>query len=89
MKVTKISQGGQVQVPADVRRRWGTRDVLIEDEGAYIVISPVPADPIGAAMGSLAGTPISSDEMARQSREEEAGAEERTWRAQSSTRQRS
>ena len=88
MKLTKISQGGQVQIPADVRRRWGTREVMIEDEGAYIIISPVPADPIGAAMGSLTGIPISSDEMQRQSREEEAGAEERTWRAQFSTRQR-
>ena len=87
MKLTKISQGGQVQVPAGIRRRWGTRDVLIEDEGAYIVISPVPEDPIGAAMGSLAGTPISSDEMLRQSREEDAEAEEHKWRAQFSTPQ--
>jgi bifunctional DNA-binding transcriptional regulator/antitoxin component of YhaV-PrlF toxin-antitoxin module len=86
MKMTRISQGGQVQVPAEVRRRWGTRNVVIEDEGGYLVISPIPADPIGAAMGSLAGMPMSSEEMLARSREEEAEAEERKWRQLSSTR---
>lgn len=80
MKVTRISQGGQVQVPADVRRRWGTRDVLIDDEGAYIRIRPVPDDPIGAAMGSLRGLGPSSEEARRQWREEEAEAEARKRR---------
>ncbi len=88
MKVTRISQGGQVQVPAEVRRRWATRDVIIEDEGAYIVISPVPEDPIGEALGSLAGIGMSSDEIRRQAREEEAEAEERKWRRLFSTRPR-
>jgi len=85
MKVTRISQGGQVQVPAAVRRRWGTRDVLIDDEGTYIRIRPVPDDPIGAAMGSLAGPGPSSDEMRRQAREEDAEAEERKLRRLYST----
>ncbi|CAN5793870.1 hypothetical protein BH24CHL6_BH24CHL6_13490 [soil metagenome] len=86
MRQTRISQGGQVQVPAEVRRRWGTRNVVIEDEGGYLVISPIPDDPIGAAMGSLTGMPMSSDEMRGQSREEAAEAEERKWRRLSSTR---
>lgn len=50
--------------------------MLIEDLGMSISIRPVPDDPIGAAMGSLAGGP-SSDEMRRQAREEETEAEER------------
>ena len=79
MKIARISQGGQVQVPAEVRRRWGTRNVLIDDEGAYIRIRPLPDDPIGAAMGSLAGSGPSTEEMIRQFREEEAEAEARKW----------
>jgi bifunctional DNA-binding transcriptional regulator/antitoxin component of YhaV-PrlF toxin-antitoxin module len=80
MKLTKISQGGQIQVPAEVRKRWGTRDVIIDDAGAYIRISPVPDDPIGAAIGSLAGPGPTSDEMRRIARAEEAEIEERKLR---------
>jgi bifunctional DNA-binding transcriptional regulator/antitoxin component of YhaV-PrlF toxin-antitoxin module len=80
MKITQISQGGQVQVPAEVRRRWGTRRVLIEDLGNSLSIRPLPDDPIGAAVGSLAGPGPSSDEMRRQFRQEEAEAEARKWR---------
>ncbi len=79
MRVTRISQGGQVQVPAEVRKRWGTRDVIIDDAGSYIRIRPVPDDPIGAAAGSLAGSGRSSAEIRRQWREEEIEAEERKW----------
>ena len=77
MKLTRISQGGQVQIPAAVRRRWGTRDVIIDDAGGYIRIRPVPDDPIAAAAGSLAGRGPTGDEMLRRSREEEAEAERR------------
>lgn len=79
MKVTKISQGGQIQVPAEVRKRWGTRNVMIDDAGAYIRISPIPEDPIAAAAGSLAGPGPTVNEMMRQHREEEAEIEERKW----------
>jgi bifunctional DNA-binding transcriptional regulator/antitoxin component of YhaV-PrlF toxin-antitoxin module len=80
MKITRISQGGQVQVPAEVRRRWGTRRVLIEDLGNSLSIRPLPDDPIGAAVGSLAGPGPTSDEARRTWREEEAEAEARKWR---------
>lgn len=79
MRITRISQGGQVQVPAEVRKRWGTRDVIIDDAGAYIRISPVPDDPIAAALGSFAGPGPTVNEMMRQHREEEAEIEERKW----------
>jgi bifunctional DNA-binding transcriptional regulator/antitoxin component of YhaV-PrlF toxin-antitoxin module len=80
MKLSHISSGGQVQVPAEVRRRWGTRRVLIDDLGGSITIRPVPDDPIGAAMGSLKGSGPTSDEARRQFREEEAEAEARKRR---------
>jgi bifunctional DNA-binding transcriptional regulator/antitoxin component of YhaV-PrlF toxin-antitoxin module len=82
MRLTHISQGGQVQIPAEVRRRWGTRKVMIDDAGTYLRISPVPDDPIAAAAGSLAGlgSGISVNESLRIFREEEAEAEERKWK---------
>lgn len=80
MKATRISQGGQVQIPAAVRKRWGTRDVLIQDGGAYIRIMPIPDDIIAAVSGSLAGPGPNVNEMIRQNREEEAEAEERKLR---------
>lgn len=79
MKTTRISQGGQIQVPAAVRRRWGTREVIVEDLGTSIRVRPVPDDPIAAALGSLAGPGPTSEEMIRQSRQEEIEAEERKW----------
>jgi hypothetical protein len=66
-------------VPAEVRKRWGTRDVIIDDAGAYIRISPVPDDPIAAVAGSFAGPGPTVNEMMRQLREEEAEAEERKF----------
>ena len=55
MKSARISKGGQIQVPAEVRRRWATDEVLIQDYGTYLRIAPIPDDPISAVMGSLAG----------------------------------
>ena len=82
MKITQISQGGQVQIPAEVRRRWGTRKVLIDDAGDYLRIRPVPDDPIAAAVAMLAGkgNGLSGNEGLRIWREEEAEAEERKWK---------
>lgn len=56
MKRATISQGGQIQVPAEVRRRWGARDVIVEDHGGSLVVRPLPDDPIGAAMGVTLGS---------------------------------
>jgi hypothetical protein len=88
MRISRISQGGQIQVPAEVRRRWGTRDVMVDGEGCMPMIRPLPADPIGAAAGSLAGHGPTSDESRRQWREEEAEIEARKLPRLSSTRRR-
>ncbi len=79
-----ISSGGQISVPAAIRKRWGTRTVLAEDHGDELVLRPAPDDPIAAVRG------IFADEMSRgptigelraSGREEEAELDER--RAQS------
>jgi bifunctional DNA-binding transcriptional regulator/antitoxin component of YhaV-PrlF toxin-antitoxin module len=57
MAMTKrlvISSGGQVSVPAAVRKRWGTRTVLAEDRGEELVLRPAPDDPIAAVRGIFA-----------------------------------
>jgi AbrB family looped-hinge helix DNA binding protein len=79
MRTTTISKGGQVSIPAEVRHRWGTRNIFIDDQGGAVVIRPIPDDPIGAAMGSLKGPGPSSDEMREMLRAEESDAEERKW----------
>jgi bifunctional DNA-binding transcriptional regulator/antitoxin component of YhaV-PrlF toxin-antitoxin module len=50
-----ISRGGQVSVPAAIRKRWGTRTVLAEDLGDKLVLRPAPDDPIAAVRGIFAG----------------------------------
>jgi len=79
MKQATISRGGQISVPADVRRRWGTSRVFVEDLGDSIVLRPIPVDPIGAAIGSLAGSGPTSDATRATLRKDEAAANVRRW----------
>jgi bifunctional DNA-binding transcriptional regulator/antitoxin component of YhaV-PrlF toxin-antitoxin module len=71
MRTTAISKGGQISVPADIRRRWGATHLFIEDRGDALVLRPIPADPIGAAMGSLKSADATSDDLRRRARSEE------------------
>ena len=74
--VTRISKGGQISVPADIRRRWQASEVAVEDLGDHLVLRPVPDDPIAAALGSLkVPGGMTGDDLARRQREEEAGIE--------------
>lgn len=80
MRFLMISKGGQISVPADVRKRWQTRRLQVEDRGDELVIRPAPEDPIAAAEGALRGRlHLRSDEMRRLEREEEAEIEARKW----------
>lgn len=74
-----ISRGGQVSVPAEVRKRWRTQTVLAEDRGDHIVLRPVPDDPLAAAAGAFATQirALGSEEAKRLDREEEQDAQER------------
>jgi bifunctional DNA-binding transcriptional regulator/antitoxin component of YhaV-PrlF toxin-antitoxin module len=78
-----ISRGGQVSVPAAVRKRWGTNTVVAEDHGDHLVLRPAPDDPIAAVRGIFAedlrraGKTV--DEIHREWREEEAEIEERKF----------
>jgi hypothetical protein len=74
-----ISKGGQVSVPAAVRKRWRTHAVMAEDCGDHLVLRPAPADPIAAALGAFASemAVLGSDEAKRLDRDEELDAEQR------------
>lgn len=76
MKKARITAGGQVSVPATVRRRWGTNVVALEDLGDRLVVRPLPEDPIAAARGALKGR-IRSAGLRETARRDEQVAERR------------
>lgn len=76
-RVQKISRGGQISVPASVRKRWGANSVLVEDRGDLLILRPVPADPIAAGAGALADLDgPATDAVRREEREREAERED-------------
>lgn len=77
MEVLKISKGGQISIPARIRKRWGVQRLIVDDRGDVLVVTPLPDDPLKAARGALVGPGPTSDEMRRIAREEEAEIEDR------------
>jgi bifunctional DNA-binding transcriptional regulator/antitoxin component of YhaV-PrlF toxin-antitoxin module len=77
MRISRISKGGQVSIPAAVKNRWGTERILIEDRGTALVLRPLPDDPIGAALSLFPAGRPSTDEIRSRLREEEAQASAR------------
>jgi bifunctional DNA-binding transcriptional regulator/antitoxin component of YhaV-PrlF toxin-antitoxin module len=75
-----ISNGGQISVPAAIRKRWGTRTVLAEDHGDELVLRPAPDDPIAAVRGifakEMSGRPT-IDDLRTGARNEDAELERR------------
>lgn len=80
-KRMKISKGGQVSIPAPIRKRWGTKTITLDDQGDQIVLRPAPDDPIEAAAGAFAGEArgIGLDTIRREEREDELEIEERKY----------
>jgi len=79
MRTAPISSGGQVSIPADVRRRWGASRVVILDHGTSIELRPIPDDPIGSLRGSMAGPGPTTDDIRQMERENDAAIEARKW----------
>lgn len=78
MKHVRISRGGQVSIPADVRHGWKTSRLSLEDRGDEIVLRPQPDDSIEPLRGAFPMPPgVTGDDIRRQIREEEAEIEER------------
>ncbi len=77
MRIARVTAGGQLSIPAAVRRRWGTSRVAIEDLGDHLVLKPVPEDPIAAARGALQGRIGSTAKLREAARRDELEAERR------------
>ena len=77
MKIAKVTSGGQLSIPASVRRRWGTRRVALDDQGDRLVVTPLPDDPIAAARGAFQGRLTSSSALREAARRDEAAAASR------------
>jgi AbrB family looped-hinge helix DNA binding protein len=81
MKRTRITRGGQISIPARIRRRWGTSTLTLEDAGDRIVLRPAADDPIAAARGALRGElTMTSEALRAHARADEASAETRPRR---------
>jgi AbrB family looped-hinge helix DNA binding protein len=80
-KRMKISKGGQVSIPAPIRKRWGTSTLTLEDRGDEIVLKPTPDDPIAAAAAAFADEARGPglDTIRREEREAEREIEERKF----------
>jgi bifunctional DNA-binding transcriptional regulator/antitoxin component of YhaV-PrlF toxin-antitoxin module len=72
--IMRISRGGQVTVPAPVRRRWGTDRIAVEDRGDHLVLRPLP-DPIeafeGFAADAAAAQGLRSEDLRARARAED------------------
>ena len=78
MKHVRITRGGQISVPAEVRRRWNTSRVSIDDQGGRLVIEPAADDPVSALRGSLKGRiDADSGTLREAARADESAAAER------------
>ena len=76
----RITGAGQVSIPAEVRQRWRTSTVAIEDGGDRIVVRPVPDDPITALRGIFAGPgDVSAADAVRAARDEDIEIEDEKW----------
>jgi len=77
----KISKGGQISIPAPIRKRWRTSTLTLDDQGDQIVLKPAPDDPIAAAAGAFAGVgpKVDWEQVRREEREIELEIEERKF----------
>jgi hypothetical protein len=76
----RISKGGQISLPAAIRRRWATESLVVEDLGDRVVLRPIPHDPIGTAVGAFPSKKMTSSRAREQIRREEQAAESRKYR---------
>jgi AbrB family looped-hinge helix DNA binding protein len=74
----KVTLGGQISIPADVRRRWNTDRVVVIDTPDGLIVRPFDANAADRIMGKYARRDaMTSDEMRRSSRDEDAMREAR------------
>lgn len=68
----KVTQSGQVSLPAELRHRWGAGSVLVIDRGDYAIVRPIPRDTVTSLRGAHAGPGPMSEQARRAERQAEA-----------------
>jgi bifunctional DNA-binding transcriptional regulator/antitoxin component of YhaV-PrlF toxin-antitoxin module len=68
----RVTDSGQLSLPAELRRRWGARRLLVSDRGDHAVVRPLPDDPIAAARGVFRDDGPPSEVLREQERRVEA-----------------
>jgi AbrB family looped-hinge helix DNA binding protein len=63
-----VSRNGQVSIPAQVRARWQTRQVIVVDLGDKIVVRPASEHPVASLQGKYRGKGPASDRVRQQER---------------------
>ena len=76
MKI-RLSRGGQFSLPAEIRRRWATDSLVVEDLGDRVVLTPIPQDPVAAVVGAFPSKKGSAAQARNRVRTEEQAAERR------------
>jgi hypothetical protein len=78
MKI-RISKGGQFSLPAEIRRRWATDALVVEDLGDRVVLRPIPDDPVAAVVGAFPSKRHTASQARKRIRHEEQAAERRKY----------
>lgn len=75
-RTNKVSRNGQVSLPASVRSRWKTDTVVTVDMGSYVLIRPMPDDPVGSVIGKYRDRGIDSERLREETRRDETRRDE-------------
>ena len=71
-QIMKVSQNGQVSIPAATRTRWQADRVVVVDLGDYIVMRPASPDPVSALLGKYADRGPNTEVLRQEERAAEA-----------------
>ena len=76
MHKVKITSGGQISIPASIRRRWGTEWLGLVDRGEHVELRPIDGDVVTMLRGTLKlADDRTSDEIRLLGREEDDRAD--------------
>ncbi|CAN5249423.1 hypothetical protein BH20ACT22_BH20ACT22_25190 [soil metagenome] len=75
----RVSKGGQISLPAEIRRRWASDALVVEDLGDRVVLRPIPSDPVGAVVGAFPSQKGTVSQARKRISEEEQEAERRKY----------
>lgn len=70
--VMTVSRNGQVSIPAETRKRWNTRRVVVVDLGDRVVLRPLGDHPTDELEGKYRSRGPATDRARQQARDDES-----------------